>query len=130
MADTRCPSCDHVFVVDELAEGWCADCGKKIPEVVLKDARPRRRSPHPVPPPPEPTPAQRAELNRESRTRFIGFLLVLVALAVGCAAGAWIAYWRLNREDAGPVAGWVGAGAVAVFLAGLGMLAAGRDREE
>ena len=66
MADTRCPHCDHVFVAAEITDEWCAQCGKHIPEVLLKEIRPKPhlRHPHPMPEAPK---ATQDELTRETR---------------------------------------------------------------
>ena len=124
MAETRCPNCDHVFAPDEVVEEWCGSCGKKIPEMLLKDIRlkPHLRHPHPLP---EPTRAEQAEESRESRTRAAGMLVIVLSLLGGLGCLAWGAVNRLNGESIGPVL-WVGAVVLAAFLCGLGMFTTGR----
>lgn len=131
MADTRCPNCDHTFALDEITDGWCAECGKKIPEVLLKDVRPKPhiRNPHPHPLP-IPTQTEHSEQSRENRIRATGLLLIVVALLLGLAAFGWGAYNRLNGAGIGVVA-WVGGGSsLVVLLLGAVMLTGGRVPEE
>jgi len=131
VADTRCPNCDHIFGLDEITEGWCAECGKKIPEVLLKDVRPKPhiRNPHPHPLP-TPTQAEQAAQSRDNKLRAMGLLLMVVALLLGLVAFGWGAYNRLNGASIG-IAAWVGGGSsLAVLLLGAGMLALGRGSEE
>jgi hypothetical protein len=129
VTDTRCPNCDRVFVLEEITDGWCSDCGKKIPEVILKDVRPKKRSPHPVPLPPPPTPAQQADEARETKIRVAGLVLMIVAIIDGLGALAWGTYNRINGTDiGGPV--WAGGLAVVVFIVGLVMLNTGGGAQE
>lgn len=126
-SNAKCPHCDHVFVPEEITDEWCAGCGKHIPEALLKEIRPKPHILHPHPHPlPEPTPAEKAEAARKSKTRAFGFLLMLFALALASVLIGWAVYCRLERTRAGSWVVWVGGAALAVFIAGLGMLITGR----
>jgi hypothetical protein len=39
MTDLSCPSCSIALPAADLAEGWCENCGKKIPDHVVSAAR-------------------------------------------------------------------------------------------
>jgi hypothetical protein len=123
-ADARCPNCDHVFAPAEVADEWCASCGKKIPEILMKDLRPRPHLRHPVPLP-EPTREERAEATRESRTRAGGMLLMVLAILAGLGCLVWGVIERMNGQSYNPAL-WVGGVALVGFLCGLGMFATGR----
>lgn len=124
--NARCPHCDHVFVLAEITDEWCASCGKKIPEIILKDVRPKphMRHPHPLP---EPTRAERAEAGRETRLRVSGLVVMLVAILGAIAALAWGAF---NQTSGSGVAWWIGGAAGAAFVVGLVMLNSGGGQEE
>ncbi len=34
----KCPSCDVVLPDQELDDGWCESCGKKIPQFIYEEA--------------------------------------------------------------------------------------------
>ncbi len=125
----RCPYCDHDFAAAEIADGWCEPCGRRIPEVVLKEVRPR---PHfaPPPPPPEPTEAERAEARRTDTTRAIGAVIMILGLLVCVGAAAWIAYCRFQRADAGRAFTWIAGAGGAAFLFGLALLIDGRASDQ
>lgn len=131
VADTRCPFCDHVFVAEEITDEWCAGCGKKIPEVLLKDVRPKPhiRNPHPHPLPP-PSQAALAERAHETKLRVVGLLVILGAIVLAIAAAGWGTYNEANTREIGVLPWVVGGIALAVFLAGAVMLARGRDEEQ
>lgn len=38
MSAVVCPHCNVTFSQEEVADGWCEGCGKKIPDYVLKEA--------------------------------------------------------------------------------------------
>jgi hypothetical protein len=120
----RCPHCDHDFESAEVIDEWCASCGKKIPEVILKDVRPKPhlRNPLPVPPP---TREERAEAARESRVRAAGLFLMALSIVAGLICAAWAITVMLNGESLRAVT-WVGMFVLVAFITGLAMLATGR----
>jgi hypothetical protein len=124
-AEARCPSCDHVFVSAEVAEEWCASCGKKIPEMLLKDIRPKPHLRHPVPLP-EPTKEERAVAARDSRTRAVGMLVMVLAILAGLGCLVWGVIDKMNGQSYNPAL-WVGGVALVAFLSGLVMFASGRE---
>lgn len=130
MADTRCPHCDHVFAPDEITDEWCAQCGKHIPEMLLKDARPkphlRNPHPHPLPPPSKET---QAEMAHETKVRLAGMILMLVSVIGGVAALAWGTLNRMSGEGIG-TAWWIGGAAAVLFLVGLVTFNRGETPEE
>ena len=126
-ATARCPHCDHVFDPAEVTDEWCASCGRKIPEVILKDIRPKPhlRHPHPLP---EPTKDARAEGARETKVRVSGLVVMLVAILGGIAALAWGGYNRVSGGEVG-AAWYVGGAAGVAFVVGLVMLNRGGPEE-
>jgi hypothetical protein len=126
--DARCPHCDHVFDPAEITDEWCSQCGKHIPEVLLKDIRPKPhlRHPHPIPEAPK---AAQAEVARETKIRLAGLVVMLVAILGGLAALAWGTINQVNGTAIG-AAWWVGGAAGAAFVVGLLMLNRGGGREE
>ena len=129
MADTRCPHCDHVFAITEITDEWCAECGKHIPEALLKDARPKPHLRHPHPLPPQ-SKEDRVEQAHETKLRLGGLLLMLAGAVVGSACLVWGA---LNQASSGVVGTlpWLGGGvAVVLFLVGGLMLNRGETSEE
>lgn len=131
MADARCPFCDHVFVMEEITEEWCAECGRKIPEVMLKEVRPKPhvRNPHPHPLPP-PTEATLAEQDRETKIRLTGLMLILASVVLAIAAIGWGTYNEVNTHKIGVLAWVIGGIALVVFLVGAVMLARSDDEEQ
>jgi hypothetical protein len=39
MPSRACPNCDHVLTLTETAEGWCDNCGKKLPASAISAER-------------------------------------------------------------------------------------------
>jgi hypothetical protein len=131
VADTHCPHCDHVFDLAEITEEWCAACGRKIPEVLLKEVRPKPhiRNPHPHPLPP-PTKETIAEESRETQIKLVGLLLMLAAIVLGIAALSWGTYTQMSGHAIGVITWIAGGTALLVFLVGVILLNRGRGQEE
>jgi hypothetical protein len=126
--DAKCPHCDHVFVVAEITDEWCESCGKKIPEMLLKDIRPKPhlRHPHPLP---EPTKVDRAEEAHETKVRVTGLVVILAAILLGLVALVWGGFNQASGNGIG-AAWWVGGAAGVAFVVGLVMLNSGHTQEE
>lgn len=124
----KCPHCDHVFDPAEVTDEWCAQCGKHIPEVLLKEIRPKPhlRHPHPIP---EPTKADQAERTHTTKVRVSGLIVMLAAILGGIAALAWGAVNKIGGGEIG-AAWYVGGAAGVAFLVGLVMLNTGGGQEE
>jgi hypothetical protein len=131
VADTRCPHCDHVFVLAEITEEWCAACGRKIPEVLLKDARPKPhiRNPHPHPLP-VPTKEAMAEQSRETKIRLAGLSLMLLAIVLGIVALCWGTYTHMASREIGVITWIIGGISLVLFLVGVVLLNYGTVPEE
>ena len=39
MAQVKCPYCDATLPAQEIANGWCENCGKKIPRFALEGSK-------------------------------------------------------------------------------------------
>jgi len=108
----------------EVTDEWCASCGKKIPEVILKDVRPKPHLRNPLPLPP-PTREERAEESRESRVRAAGLFMMFGGILGGLGCLLWGVITKMNGDGLSTVI-LVAAPAITVFFAGLGMFASGR----
>ncbi|HJZ57587.1 MAG TPA: hypothetical protein VKE74_21640 [Gemmataceae bacterium] len=47
-SSVNCPFCDARLAPEELAEGWCETCGKKLPPRTRRQAHPSPREPAPT----------------------------------------------------------------------------------
>lgn len=123
MTATHCPKCDHVYGPEEVADGWCAECGKQIPEILMRDIRPKPhvRNPHPHPLP-APSLEDRVEQSHEARLRLTGLLLLLSGVLIGLACVGWGAYSRMNAGSVGLGALVGGGAALACFATGMVLL--------
>lgn len=129
MADSRCPRCDHVFSLQEIIEEWCGECGMRIPEVLLKEARPKLplRHPHPLPPPP--SVETQAERSQEVATRLAGMLLLLGGIAIGLASLGWGIYRKFSSGELSLTALVGGGVAVVTFVVGVVLMTQTEPRE-
>jgi hypothetical protein len=131
MVETRCPHCDHVFVMAEITDEWCAECGKHIPEALLKDVRPKPhlRNPHPHPLPPQSKEDQVAQ-SHETKLRLAGLLTMLGAILVGMICAGWGVVNQMRSAEIG-TGPWVGGGiALVAFFVGVVLLNRGQTAEE
>jgi hypothetical protein len=124
LPSARCPHCDHVFELVEVTDEWCASCGKKIPEVILKDVRPKPHLRKPLPLPP-PTREENAGTAGESRGRAVGLFLMFGGVAGGLGCLLWGVISKMSGESLTPVL-WTGGLVLALFVTGLAMFTSGR----
>lgn len=83
MSELKCPNCGVVLSAEAQADGWCAECGKRVPPMLLARA------------------AQPAsERPRRQWLPWIGFVLLLVTAGV-CG---WMWSMVKRGELRGPVA--------------------------
>ncbi|MCS6863972.1 MAG: hypothetical protein RMJ56_02715 [Gemmataceae bacterium] len=118
MAEHRCPRCDHIFTLAEILDEWCAECGKRIPEVLLKEARPKPhlRHPHPLPPPSVET---QLEQSRDNALRLGGLLLMLAGLIIGLVSWGWGIYQKFSLGEVSMTAYLGGGVALVALVAGI-----------
>lgn len=83
MSELKCPNCSGVLSDEARADGWCPDCGKRIPPMLLA------RAAQPAP-----------ERPRRQWLPWIGFVLLLVTAGV-CG---WMWSMVKRGELRGPVA--------------------------
>jgi hypothetical protein len=112
----------------EIIEEWCGECGMRIPEVLLKEARPKPhlRHPHPLPSLPVETPA---EDRQEIAMRLAGLLLLLGGIAIGLASLGWGIYRKFSTGEMSLPAMVGGGVAVVTFVAGVVLMTRNEARE-
>lgn len=67
MNPIRCPNCDWQLTPGEINEGWCEECGKKVPSAVLAAASANHPSEEPVDPAGNVAESTEVSLQRNAR---------------------------------------------------------------
>src|SRR5215212_9382028 len=124
MPTVGCPHCNHLLAPEEVASGWCAECGKQIPEFALRKARGRRK----------PGTARKAlaeqqrQLERSNvlNVRVTGILCFVGGFAMITVAGALALFMVGERSRPGELIVALGVGGVLVAAAGARMFVKGR----
>jgi len=86
MSAIRCDKCDAVWSADAVRDGWCENCGKRLPEYLLHA---RTSDPEPAAEP-APPPAGEVEFRSEFRPRLVAFLVLLAVAVVAGGVPVWI----------------------------------------
>jgi hypothetical protein len=92
---TRCYFCGNVHGACEIAAEWCASCGRKIPSMLLEEARfacATRESQEFT----RDAVIFQADTADESKCPFAGLMLMVGAIVVGFTTFAAIAYRALR----------------------------------
>ena len=84
-----CPECDRPLLAEALNDGWCPECGEKVPEFIRKQAR---HTPQPRPP-----------ATKPSGTKETGWFPVILLLVGGGTFGLLFGMAK-HEELTGP---WV-----------------------
>ncbi len=120
MSAVRCDKCDAACTEAEVRDGWCGNCGKRLPAYLL---HPRAAEPD-VP----------ASGDVEFRSEYLPRLVAFLVLTAGAASAAFGPIWIATHPPQDPrkvteavvVAVFLGVMAVLVFSIALGRLRAGR----
>jgi hypothetical protein len=126
-----CPTCDATLPAEEIAEGWCETCGKRIPPYVLSEYRGKRSASsgdgttQAVSTLTEGPP--RVEVGNARPNKLKIFLVVFFCGIVGSLLAAAVDGFR-SGSRAGELGGIAGVGVGMGILQALGLLGKKRSR--
>lgn len=85
MPTPRCDRCDAELSDAAVRDGWCENCGKRIPDYLLHERKKPTAAAEP-----EPLPTGEVVFHIAFRTRLIAFLVLLAASGAGWFIPIWI----------------------------------------